>query len=240
MNNKLYIVGMGPGDPELVTRKAERILRDSSLIAYFTKKGETSHAYRIASTFLLHKPEALKFEYPITTEKPHTGSEYQTAMQVFYDDCAKQLSNALQRGLSPALLCEGDPMLYGSAIYLFDRLNAHYPIEIIPGISAMSGCWSNAKLPIVRKDQALDVIPATLPIESLTERLKRCDAAVIMKIGRNLEKIKSALKAVGLFERAFYIERGTQIQQQIMALSALESCKAPYFSLILIPGRAKP
>jgi len=137
------------------------------------------------------------------------------------------------------LLCEGDPFFYGSSMYLFDRLRDNYAHEIVPGVCAMSGCWAAAGTPIVHGDDVLTILPGTLDGDSLTAHLRACDGAVIMKVGRNLEKIRSALASAGLAERAIYVERGTMAGQRVLPLADVIENDAPYFSLVLIPGRQR-
>ena len=201
---------------------AGRILNSLSLIAYFCKKGEMGHARQIATPFLIHDLTELRFEYPLTTEIPHYAPEYKETLETFYDHCASKIQKKLDEGQDIGLLCEGDPLLYGSAIYILERLQEQYTIETIPGVMAMNGCWSRLHLPIVRNDQTLTILSATLPLDKLLVKLNQCESIVIMKIGRNLAK---------------YIERGTQNQERILPLSQMQDEKAPYFSLILIAGK---
>lgn len=234
MKGTLFIIGMGPGDPELITKKAENCLHTLSIIAYFCKKNEIGHARQIASPYLIKTPTELRFEYPITTEISHHTADYKKTLTDFYNYTASVIQQHLDKGNDIGLLCEGDPLLYGSAIYILEILQKNYSIEIIPGISAMSGCWNRLQLPIVRNHQTLTVLPATLPLDVLLTKLKQCEATVLMKIGRNLTKIKSALKETNLLEQAVYIERVTQSKERILPLVQLQSEQAPYFSLILI------
>ncbi|MDI2112610.1 precorrin-2 C(20)-methyltransferase [Commensalibacter nepenthis] len=236
MSGHLYILGMGPGDPELVTRKAERVLRQILIYAHFAKKGEMGHARKIANDMLSASHQELRFEYPITTEIPHQSDEYKQTISLFYDQSAATIEQYLQNGQDVALLCEGDPLLYGSAMYILERLQSNYETQIVPGITAMSGCWSNVQLPIVKYEQTLTILPATLPLEALIEKLRSCNAVVIMKMGRNLSKVKQALQETGLLDKAIYVERGTQMEEKKMPLTQYTESKAPYFSLILIAG----
>ena len=138
-----------------------------------------------------------------------------------------------------ALLCEGDPFFYGSAMYLFDRLRDDFPQEVVPGITAMSGCWARAHLPIVHGDDVMTVLPGTMDEDAMVERLRASDAAVIMKLGRNLPKVRAALERAGLAGRALYVERGTMRAERILPLAEVEG-PAPYFALVLVPGRQRP
>lgn len=235
MSGLLYILGMGPGDPELVTRKTERILRKAPIYAYFSKKGEVGHARKIAEDMISSTQQELRFEYPITTEISHKSNEYKQALSLFYDNCAEKIEQHLKKDQDIALLCEGDPLFYGSAMYILERLQSSHKTQIVPGITAMSGCWSNAQLPIVKYEQTLTILPATLPLEELVSKLCYCNSVVIMKLGRNLPKVKQALHEAHMLDKAIYIERGTQAQEKIMPLSEFTGI-APYFSLILIAG----
>ncbi len=233
---RFYILGLGPGDPELMTLKAARILGQVPVVAFFAKRGRVGHARTIVDGQLRKDAEELRLEYPFTTEVDVASPRYLAEMGVFYEACADKLREHLQEGRDVALLCEGDPFLYGSAMYLFDRLEG---AEIVPGVSGMSGCWSRAGVPMVHGDDVLAVLPGTLDEETLTARLKLCDAAVLMKVGRNLPKICDALRAAGLFERAVYIERGTMADELVIKLADRGDGPAPYFSMVLVPGRQR-
>ncbi|MFC0409353.1 precorrin-2 C(20)-methyltransferase [Roseomonas elaeocarpi] len=239
MAGTLYTLGLGPGDPELVTVKAARLLREAATVAYFAKAGRSGHARTIAAGYLRPEVRELRLEYPFTTEVPLRDPRYAEGMTRFYEDCAARLAEAL-RGGDVALLCEGDPFFYGSSMYLYDRLRDEFPQEVVPGITAMSGCWTRAGEPIVHGDDVLTVLPGTLSAERLAERLRGGDAAVVMKVGRNLPKIRAALEAAGLAERAIYVERGTQATERILPLREAGDGPAPYFSLVLVPGRQRP
>jgi precorrin-2/cobalt-factor-2 C20-methyltransferase len=233
----LRIVGVGPGDPELMTLKAARILAAAEVVAYFAKQGRPGRARRIADGVLNPAAEQIRLEYPFTTEVTLDDPRYLAQMGAFYEHGALLVADRLDRGHDVALLCEGDPFFYGSSMYLFDRLAPDYRNEVVPGITGMSGCWTQAKLPICHGDDVLVILPGTLDEHVLADRLRGADAAVIMKVGRNLPKIRRALQETGLLARAVLVERGTMPDQRITRLPALESMNAPYFSLVLIPGR---
>lgn len=232
---RLSILGMGPGDPELMTIKAARILRESPVVAWFCRHDRPGHARQIAGDMLPELAKTLRFAYPFTTEIPVSDPAYLVRMATFYDECAEHIAGHLQNGQDVTLLCEGDPFLFGSAMYVFDRLHERFACTVVPGITAMGGCWSAARQPMVHGDDVLCVIPGTLDEAALTTWLERADAAVIMKLGRNLEKVRTALRHAGREERAIYIERATQPQQCLMKLTDMTG-PAPYFSIILVPG----
>ena len=237
MTGTLFIVGVGPGDPELLTLKAARILTATPVHAYFAKHGQPSHAHAIAARHLRRDAEALRFDYPFTTEMPVTDARYPEAMHVFYDQCADSIAVKLEAGQSVALLCEGDPFFYGSAMYLHDRLRHRYAHDVVPGVTGMSGAWAGACLPMTQGDDVLTVLPGTLTAAALAERLRNTDAAVIMKLGRNLPKIRAALAETGRAAGAVYVERGTMPRERITPLVDFTDAVAPYFSLVLVPGR---
>lgn len=233
----LSIVGLGPGDPDLMTVKAVRTVREARVVAYFAKAGRVGHARVIVEGLLHSQCEELRFDYPVTTEIPFEDPRYHELIDAFYDACARRVAAQLDAGESVALLCEGDPFFYGSAMYLFDRLASRYKTCVIPGITAMSGSSARAQAPLSHGDDVLRVLPGTLDEDSLTEQLQASDAAVIMKVGRQLAKIRRACGRAAVLERAVYVERATQAAEKIVPLASLDAEAAPYFSLVLIPGR---
>lgn len=239
MSGVFYVVGLGPGDPELMTVKAARVIGAATVVAYFAKRGRMGHARTIAAAHIGADAEEMRFEYPFTTEVAVEDPRYRAEIVAFYDDCAAQLAERLEAGRDAVLLCEGDPFFYGSSMYLYDRLKPVFPSEVVPGVSAMSGCWTRAGTPIAHGDDVLTVLPGTLDEDGLADGLARSDASVIMKIGRNLPKIRAALARAGLSDRAMYIERGTMADERIVMLSERDESPAPYFSLVLVPGRQR-
>ncbi len=237
MNGKgrLFGIGVGPGDPELLTLKAVRLLRAAPVVAWFAKSGKAGHARRIADGYLAPDAGELRFTYPYTTEIPKRSDVYREAMAAFYDDAANRIAAALDGGRDVALLCEGDPLFYGSFMYVNDRLAARYDTEIVPGVTAMAACWSRAGLPMTRGDDCLSVLAGTLDEDTLAARLKSADAAVIMKVGRHLRKIRRALDRAGLLDRAVFVECGSMPEERIVPLAKKATDDAPYFSLVLVP-----
>jgi precorrin-2/cobalt-factor-2 C20-methyltransferase len=237
---RLITLGMGPGDPELITVKAARILGAVPVIAFFAKAGRQGHARSIASSYLSANVEELRFDYPVTVEIPHTDPRYIGAMTACYDQAAESIRARLEAGQDVALLCEGDPFFYGSSMYLFDRLRERFPMEVVPGVLGMTGCWAQAQAPMTHGDDVLSVVPGTMPEAELMEALRRTDAAVVMKLGRNLAKVRRVLATLGRAERAIYVERGTMNDSRILPLAEIADGAAPYFSMILVPGRQGP
>jgi precorrin-2/cobalt-factor-2 C20-methyltransferase len=235
----LYGVGLGPGDPELVTVKAARLIGEAGAVAYFAKRGRESHARRIAQRYLRAGCEELLLAYPMTTERPFYQPEYVDALRRFYEESAARLAMILSRGRSVALLCEGDPMFYGSFMHLFVRLRARFRTEICAGVSGMSGCFAAARQPMTWGDDVLTVVPATLEEDLLERRLAETDAAVIMKLGGNFPKLRRVLTRLGLIERAIYVERGTMANEMIMPFCDKRDDEAPYFAMALVPGMGR-
>jgi precorrin-2/cobalt-factor-2 C20-methyltransferase len=236
----LYGVGVGPGDPELMSLKAARILRSAPVIAYFAKKGTAGNARRSVDGHLNPEAEIVRLDYPFTTELPESDPAYRAALGAFYDEAASCLGSRLDLALDVAVLCAGDPFFYGSYAHLHERLSERYTCEVIPGITAMSGCWTRASMPMTCGDEMLAVLPGTMDVERLAERLKASDAAVIMKVGRNLGKIRQALAAAGMLDRAVYVERGTMPEERILPLSDTIEDEAAYFGVVLVPGTRRP
>ena len=232
----LYGVGLGPGDPELVTLKAARLIAAAPVVAHFRKRGRAGHARTIASSLIPAAAIEAAFEYPVTTEVDFREEAYVCSIRDFYSASADALKSHLDEGRDVALLCEGDPFFYGSFLHMYDRIKASHPVVVVPGITGMSGCWTAAGAPITYGDDVMTVLPGTLDQQDLTARLKTTDAAVIMKVGSNLEKIRAAVKAAGRLDEAIYVERGSMRGEKVMPLASLAENAAPYFSIILVPG----
>ena len=233
---RLIGVGVGPGDPELLTLKAMRALGAADVIAHFAKAGNPSHSRAIVARHLRAGVIELPLYYPVTTELPACSDGYRDAIRDFYDRAAAQIAAQLDAGRTVAVVCEGDPLFYGSYMHLHARLAPRFSTEIVAGITGMSGCWSAAGMPMAQGDDVFTVLPATLPEGELVRRLAEADAAVVMKVGRHLPKLRRALEASGRLPRAIYVERGTMAEEKMIPLSAKLDDDAPYFAVVLVPG----
>ncbi len=233
---RLIGVGTGPGDPELLTLKAVRALGEAQVIAHFAKRGNNGNARAIIGQHLRTDVIELPLLYPVTTEIDSHHADYRSQIEGFYAESASAVAAHLDAGRTVAVLSEGDPLFYGSYMHLHVRLSASYPTEVIPGVTAMSGCWSQVGLPIVQGDDVLTVLPGTMSEFELTRRLADTDAAVIMKVGRNLPKIRRALAATDKLSRAIYVERGTMQATWSTPLADKPDDSAPYFSIVLVAG----
>lgn len=235
MTGKLLGVGTGPGDPELLTLKAVRAIEGADVVAYFAKQGNRSNARGIVAELITSQLEE-ELGYPVTTEIHRHDERYKSATAEFYAQAAERVAAHLDLGRTVAVLSEGDPLFYGSYMHLHVRLAHRYPTEVIPGITAMSGCWSQAGLPLVQGDDILSVLPGTLEETELAARLDNGGGAVIMKVGRNLPKIRRAITTVGRLDSAVYVERGTMADGHSIRLADKPDDVAPYFALVLVPG----
>jgi precorrin-2/cobalt-factor-2 C20-methyltransferase len=236
MSGRLIGVGVGPGDPELVTLKAMRALGEADVIAHFAKAGHASNSRMIVAQHLRRDIVELPLLYPVTTEVPKASAAYRDTIRDFYDKSASLVAAHLDNGRTVAVICEGDPLFYGSYMHLHARLSARYATEIVAGVSGMSGCWSAVGAPIAQGDDVFTVLPATLPEGELERRLADTDAAVVMKLGRHLPKIRRVLDRAGRLGRAIYVERGTMADAVMMPLADKADDQAPYFAVVLVPG----
>jgi precorrin-2/cobalt-factor-2 C20-methyltransferase len=233
---RLIGVGVGPGDPGLLTLNAIAALNEADVVAHFAKAGNASNARAIAAAHLKNGVEELPLLYPVTTEIPKEDAAYRNAISEFYDSSAASVASRLDAGRVVAVIAEGDPLFYGSYMHLHVRLAARYPTEIIAGVTGMSGCWSAIGTPIAQGDDVFTVLPGTLPEYELERRLADADAAVVMKIGRHLAKVRRALDRAGRLDRAIYVERGTMANAAMMPLVDKLDTYAPYFAIVLVPG----
>ncbi len=235
MRGKLIGVGTGPGDPDLLTLKAVRAIESADVVAWFAKQGNASNARAIVADLLTTQVEE-HLGYPVTTEIDRRHDDYKAATTAFYEEAAARVAAHLDAGRNVAVLSEGDPLFYGSYMHIHVRLAHRYDTEVIPGITAMSGCWSQAGLPLVQGDDILSVLPGTLDEVDLSARLNNTDGAVIMKVGRNLPKIRRAIEVAGRLDTAVYVERGTMANGHAIRLADKKDDIAPYFAIVLVPG----
>lgn len=231
VQGRLYGLGIGPGDPELLTLKAHRILTTVPVIAYPTLENGKVLARAIVADFL--RPDQLEIPMPLPFSVERSSQPY-------YDIAAEKIAEHLSAGRDVAVLCEGEPMLYGTFMYLFNRLSRRFPTEIVPGISSTMASAAMLGAPITYRNDVLSIMPATLDEATLRDRLAVADAAVIIKLGRHFAKVRHILDELGLLDRALYIERATQLNQRIVAIAEVNPAEVPYWALILIPSQTQP
>jgi precorrin-2/cobalt-factor-2 C20-methyltransferase len=231
MTGRLYGLGVGPGDPELITLKAWRLLRRVPVVAYPAPTGGASFARGIVASWL--SPAQIELVISVPME------EARFPAQSVYDHAAEAIGQHLDAGRDVAVLCQGDPFFYGSFMYLFGRLAERYPCTIVPGVSSLGACAAAAGFPLAARNDAVSVLPATLPDAELTRRLEACDAAAIIKLGRHFARVRALLDQLGLAAGARYVERATLAEARVLALDAVEPSDAPYFSMILLHRRGE-
>jgi precorrin-2 C20-methyltransferase/precorrin-3B C17-methyltransferase len=233
---RLFGVGVGPGDPELMTLKARRLIEAAHVVAYPGARHGRSVARAVAEPYLRPGQIELPMTYPVTTEESSHPGGYEADLGEFYDRCAEAVAEHLDAGRDVAILCVGDPFFYGSYMYLHERLAHCYETEVVPGVTSVSAASAVAGTPLVRRDDVLTVLPGTLPAEVLAARLQTADAAAVIKLGRTFAGVRQALERAGLTDRAVYVERATLPTQRVEPLVEVDG-KVPYMSLVFVPAR---
>lgn len=239
MTGRFHGVGVGPGDPELITRKGARLIAAADVIAYHAGSGKQSNARRIAAELFPQDVIEEQLTYPVTTGTTDHPGGYVGALAEFYEQSAARLASHLDAGRDVVLLSEGDPLFYGSFMYMHDRLAASYPTQIVPGVPAFAAATAATAAPLVRQEDVLTVLPGTLPEPELARRLADTDAAIIMKLGRTFPRVWRALEAAGRLEDALYVERASMPQQRWLPVAAVDPESVPYFSLVVLTGDSR-
>lgn len=222
MGGRLYGLGVGPGDPELLTIKALRLLRAAAVIAYPAPESGDSFARAIVAPWLDGHQREIALRFPMRPGPVPAA---------VYDAAAAAVAPELDRGLDVALLCQGDPLLYGSAIGICERLAGRYEIAIVPGVSSVTAGAAAAGVPLAAGEDSLAVIPATLDERTLAARLAAADTAVVIKLGRHFAKLRRVLEGLDRLDRALYVERASLPDQRILPLARVDPARVPYFSL---------
>jgi precorrin-2/cobalt-factor-2 C20-methyltransferase len=224
---QIFGLGVGPGDPELITVKALRLLRAAAIVAYPAPETGDSFARAIVAAHLHEGQREIALRFPMRPGSPPTA---------LYDEMAGMLAAELDRGADIAVLCQGDPLFYGSFAGLLVRLAPRYRVTIVPGVSSLTAAASVSGAALVQRDEVLTVIPATLPEDELMRRLAEAERAAIVKIGRHFAKLRRVLERLGLIDRAAYIEHATLPDQRIAPLAEIAADTVPYFALVLVKG----
>ena len=235
----IYGVGLGPGDPDLMTVKADRLLRSARHVAFFRKAGRKGQARQIVNGMIPEGAVEFPMEYPVTTEIPLTDPAYNDTLSGFYADCTKRLRMLTDAGEDVVVLCEGDPFFYGSFMHLHTRLKDDVPVQVVPAITGMSGAWTATGAPITWGDDILTVLMGTLDEDTLARNMASADVLVVMKIGRNIDKVRRALRASGKYDAAWLVEYATMPNQSVQKLAQTEGKVTPYFSIIVVHGQGR-
>lgn len=235
---RIICAGLGPGDPELMSVRADRLVRSARHVAYFRKQGRPGQARKMVEGLLAPDVTEYPMEYPVTTELPFDSADYNDCLARFYDGWADRLAEQAQTR-DIVVLCEGDPFFYGSFMHLYTRLQGRATVDVVPGVPGMVGCWWATGLPMTWGDDVLTVLMGTLAEDELARHMQAADAIAIMKTGRNLPRVRRALARAGKLEQAWLVQHGTMPQQQISRLvdTSMEVC--PYFAIVLVHGQGR-
>lgn len=227
----LYGLGVGPGDPELITLKAHRLLTSAPVLAYPAPEHGDSLARSIVASHLSGKQTEIAIRMPLDLNR--------FPVEAVYDQAAIDIAEHLDAGRDVAAICEGDPFFYGSFMYLFGRLADQHEVVVVPGVSSLVACPAAAGAPLAARDDTLLVCPGIMDEAVMLERLANVEAAAIIKVGRHLEKVRRVLTALDLLDRARYVEHATMADQVVLPFSEIEAAKAPYFSMVLVHRRGE-
>lgn len=229
MTGRVYGLGVGPGDPELITLKALRLLRAAPVVAYPAPEEGPSFARGIVARWLVPSQIEIAIRMPMESAR--------FPAQAVYDCAATEIAAHLAAERDVAVLCQGDPFFYGSFMYLFDRLAERFAVTVIPGVSSLTACAAAAGWPLAARDDTLIVLPATLGEAELAQRLASADAAIIIKLGRHFAKVRGVLDRLGLSGQARFVERATLAAERVLPLAQVRAEAVPYFSMILVHRR---
>lgn len=238
MSGTLYLVGVGPGDPDLLTLRAARIIAAVQVVAWPTTGEGAALALAIAGAHVAKEAQRLPVAIPMAVDP--------VPAQAAYDAAAETIGAHLAAGRDVAWLCEGDPLFYGSAIQLLSRLGDTAPVEVVPGVTSLTAAAAVARVPLAVRNETVKVLPAPLSDALLAPELATNATIAIIKVGRHLERIRKLLAGAGRADGAVVVEHATTARERITPLAAFPPTgeaggavpggSAPYFSIILSPG----
>ncbi|MEM1064559.1 MAG: precorrin-2 C(20)-methyltransferase [Pseudomonadota bacterium] len=235
----IWGVGLGPGDPDLMSVRADRLVRAARHVAFFRKAGRPGRARTIVQGLLHPDARDIPMEYPVTTEIPFDDPRYGECLSAFYAEVTARLRDLARDGEDVVVLCEGDPFFYGSFMHLYTRLHVDVPVRVVPAITGMSAAWTATGIPMTWGDDVLTVLMGTMPEAELTRRMRDSDAIVVMKVGRNLAKVRGALQAAGKLGRAWLVECASMAEERAVPLAEAGDRAAPYFSIVIVHGQGR-
>ncbi len=228
---RLFGIGVGPGDPELLTLQAVRVMNECAVLAWPAPESGRGLAFDIAAPHLRNESQTrLPLHLPI-------GLDPFPAQQA-YDGMAERLTPWLESGATVGVLCEGDPLFYGSFMYLLERLGSQFPVTVVPGVSSLMACAAAAKWPLVSRNEPFQVLPGPLPNEVLEECLSRPGTYALMKVGRHFARLRGVLRELGLLKTSCYIAHASRPDEQVLPLEEVVPEEVPYFSMILVKTHA--
>lgn len=235
----IYGVGLGPGDPDLMSVRSHRLITNAKHVAFFRKAGRKGQARAIVDCMLPDTAVEFPMEYPVTTEISVHDPRYNEALSAFYEEVTQHLISLAKSGEDVVVLCEGDPFFYGSFMHIYARVRDVVPTQVVPAITGMSGAWTATEAPITWGDDVLTVLMGTLDEEKLTRHMADTDALVVMKIGSNYDKVIRALKASSRYDEAWLVQFATMQKQSVKKLSETSDHGTPYFSIIVVHGQGR-
>lgn len=235
----VYGVGLGPGDPELMSVRADRLLRSATHVAYFRKAGRPGRARTIVEGMLREGAVEIPMEYPVTTEIPVDDPAYAECLSGFYAEVSGRVRDIALSGADVVVLCEGDPFFYGSFMHLYMRLKDDVPTRVVPAITGMSAAWTATGIPVTWGDDVLTVLLGTMPQSDLARHMADADAIVVMKVGRNLPKVRDALAESGKVDRAWLVECASMAEERAVPLAEAGDRASPYFSIVIVHGQGR-
>lgn len=235
----IYGVGLGPGDPDLMSVRSHRLITNAKHVAFFRKAGRKGQARAIVDGMLPDTAIEFPMEYPVTTEISVHDPRYNEALSAFYEEVTQHLIALAKSGEDVVVLCEGDPFFYGSFMHIYARVRDVVPTQVVPAITGMSGAWTATEAPITWGDDVLTVLMGTLEEEKLTRHMADTDALVVMKIGSNYDKVVRALKTSGRYDEAWLVQFATMQKQSVKKLSETTDHGTPYFSIIVVHGQGR-
>ena len=221
----LHLVGVGPGAPDLLTIRAVNVLRRVHVVAYPSTGEDAAFAREIAARYILPGAIMLPVTIPMTVDRGPA--------QAAYDDAADGILDHLRQGRDAAWLCEGDPLFYGSAMYVLARIAPHADVQVVPGVTSLTAAAASIGRPLAARNEMLKVLPAPLPDETLRAELLATPAAAIIKVGRHFDRIRDLLRETGHAKNAVVVEYATTQRQRITPLEGFRYGERPYFSIIL-------
>jgi len=235
----IYGVGLGPGDPELMSVRADRLVRHAAHVAYFRKAGRPGRARTIVEGMLRPDVHEIAMEYPVTTEVALDDPAYAASLSTFYAEVTAPLRDLALRGEDVVVLCEGDPFFYGSFMHLHTRLSDLVPVKVVPAITGMSAAWTATGIPMTWGDDVLTVLLGTMPTAELARHMANADAIIVMKVGRNLPKVREALATAQRLDRAWLVECATMAEERVMPMAEVGDRAVPYFSIVVVHGQGR-
>lgn len=235
---KIYAVGVGPGDPELLTRKAERVIRSVPVICTPTGTADAaSYALSIVEQFIdRNRQEVIVQLFPMKKD--------QAGLDEFWNAAAAQVADRITQGLDVAFITIGDPFLYSTFLYLYRIFMERYPdipIEIIPGISSINAAAALAGLPLGMAAERIAILPATYEDDELRRTLTEFDTVVLMKVNRVFDRVYALLTELGLAHQAAFVRRvGSNEQEVVLDLATLVGQKLDYLSMLIVKRHPSP